>query len=251
GPGSYIEVPVPDPESGQPDLRDPVVITTVDRKSLDYNVDECTRLREEIINGAAGTEHKVMTTQAVNEKQVDATFESQTDILLRLKSSLENIQQWTDKTVCMLRYGDSFVSASISLGSRFFLYSPEELRELKKKAQESGASEADLDALQKQVVEAEYKNSPLELQRMIILSELEPFAGIPRDEVAEMRKEGLVSDVDYLVKANFAYYVRKFERENTSIIEFGLSIPFASKIDKILEALRSYARKDMNKTENT
>lgn len=245
GAGSYIEVPIPDPENGQPDLKNPVTITTVDRKSLDYNVAECSRLREEIINGAVGTDQKIVTTQAVNEKQVDATFESQTDILLRLKTSIENAERWVDETVCKLRYGDSFLSASISLGSRFFLYSPDELRDIRKKAIESGAPESDLDALQRQTIEAEYKNSPLELQRMTILSELEPFVGLSREEVTKLKEAGLVSSADYLVKMNFPAYVRRFERENTNVTEFGLAIPFRNRVEKILEVLRSYARQDI------
>lgn len=254
GPGSYIEVPIPDPENGQPDLKNPVTITTVDRKSLDYNVEECARLREEIINGSVGTDQKIVTTQAVNEKQVDATFESQTDILLRLKTSIENARKWTDETICKLRYGtDSFISASISLGSRFFLYSPDELRTLKKKALESGASEADLDALQRQIVEAEYKNSPVELQRMTILSELEPFVGLSREEVFKLKDQGLITSEDFLIKVNFPAYIRRFERENINITEFGLAIPFNERVKKIMEALRRYAQEGLPKTntENT
>ena len=245
GAGSYIEVPIPDPDNGQPDLKNPVTITTVDRSSLDYNVAECARLREEIINGAVGTDQKIVTTQAVNEKQVDATFESQTDILLRLKTSIENAEKWVDETVCKLRYGDTFLSASISLGSRFFLYSPDELRELRKAALESGASEADLDALQRQTIEAEYKNSPLELQRMTILSDLEPFVGLSREEVNNLREQGLISTQDYMVKVNFPAYVRRFERENTNITEFGIAIPFRDRVNKILEVLRGYAQQDI------
>ena len=245
GAGSYIEVPVPDPDNGQPDLRNPVTITTVDRSSLDYNVSECARLREEIINGAVGTDQKIVTTQAVNEKQVDATFESQTDILLRLKTSIENAEAWVDKTICILRYGDSFISASISLGSRFFLYSPDELRELRKTAIESGTSEADLDALQRQTIEAEYKNSPLELQRMTILNELEPFASLSREQVTTLMDKGFISKQDYLVKMNFPAYVRRFERENTAVTEFGLAISFNERVNKILETLRRYAQEDL------
>lgn len=245
GAGSYIEVPVPDPDNGQPDLKNPVTITTVDRSSLDYNVEECARLREEIINGAVGTDQKIVTTQAVNEKQVDATFESQTDILLRLKTSIENAESWVDKTVCTLRYGESFVSASISLGSRFFLYSPDELRKLRETAIQSGTSEADLDALQRQTMEAEYKNSPLELQRMTILSELEPFASLSREQVTTLFDKGFISKQDYLVKMNFPTYIRRFERENTAITEFGLAISFKDRVDRILEALRGYAQGDI------
>lgn len=245
GAGSYIEVPIP--EEGQPDLKNPVTITTVDRDSLDYNVEECLRLREEIINGAVGLEQQLMTRQAVNEKQVDATFESQTDVLMRLKASFEAAQKWVDETVCRLRYPNTFLSASVSLGSRFFLTSLEELRDLKAKAVKTGAPESDLDALQRQITETEYRNNPLELQRMVILNELEPFVGISRDEVARLWEKGLVSDEDYMVKANFASLVRRFERENTNIIEFGISIGFEKKIEAIESALRMYVQEELAK----
>ena len=39
GAGSFVEIPVPNAEENQPDLRNPVQMLTVDRDSLDYNVE--------------------------------------------------------------------------------------------------------------------------------------------------------------------------------------------------------------------
>ena len=52
GPGSFLEVPIPNQAEGIVDMSNPVQITTVDRDSLDYNVDECIRLRDDIIISA-------------------------------------------------------------------------------------------------------------------------------------------------------------------------------------------------------
>ena len=49
GPGSFLEVPIPNQTEGVADMRNPVQITTIDKDSLDYNVNECARLKNEIV----------------------------------------------------------------------------------------------------------------------------------------------------------------------------------------------------------
>ena len=248
GPGSFVEVPIPG--DGQPDLRDPVKITAVDKKSLDYNVEEEKRLKEAIIDGIVGVDSPVITSQAVNEDQISASYDSKTTVLNSIKEGLERAQEWVDETACRLRYGSGFLSAKISLGTDFYLMSPRDLRNLYSTAKSSGASEAELDALQRQIVETEYRDNPLELQRMIILNELEPYRHLSRDEILKLYEKGLVTEEDLRVKINFPDYVRKFERENINVIEFGSALPFAKKIDRIREVFKGYAmpKPPVNKT---
>lgn len=254
GAGSFVEVPVPG--EGQPDLHDPVKITTVDKNSLQYNVDEERRLKKAIIDGMVGVDTPVLTTQAVNEKQVSASYDSKTTILTTIKESLENAQEWVDETVCRLRYGDGFISAKISLGTDFYLMSPQDLRNLYASAKNSGASESELDALQRQIIETEYRDNPLELQRMVILNELEPYRHVGRSELLNLYKEGVIPEEDFQIKLKFPDFVRRFERENTNVIEFGSALPFAKKIDRIREVFRSYVQENTSKikqkpTQNT
>jgi hypothetical protein len=241
GAGSFVEIPVPNSEQGQPDLSNPVGIVSIDRNSLDYNCDEEKRLRSDIITAIVGTNEEITTRDALNEQQIRANFESQSTVLNRIKKGFEEAQQWVDETVCRLRYGNLFLSCSISYGTEFYLFSTDELRERYKTAKETGMSESELDALHQQIIETEYRNNPQQLQRMLILAELEPYRQLTRNEVQALYDKGLVSIEEYLVKLNFADFIRRFERENMNIIEFGSAGAYDTKINTIRERLMAYA----------
>ena len=247
GAGSFVEVPVP--IEGQPDLHDPVGKLDVDRSSLDYTKDEEERLRLNIIAAIVGQNEEVTQREAFNEQQVKAAFESQTTVLNRVKKGFEGAQLFVDETCCRLRYGTAFLSASVNYGTEFYLYTSDELRERYKRAKEAGMSEADLDALLTQIIETEYRHNPQQMQRMIILSDLEPYRHLTRNEVAALYEKGIVSKEEYLIKLNFADFIRRFERENMNIIEFGDSIDYTKKIGTIKERLTEYAREIMPTSE--
>lgn len=241
GAGSFIEVPVPNPEAGQPDLRDPVKLLTVDRDALDYNVEEQKRLREEIITAVVGQDEIVTDRDAFNEQQVRANFESVTTVLNRVKKGFEAAQQWVDETICRGRYGRYFLSASVNYGTEFYLYTPDDLRERYRKAKEAGTPEADLDVMLGQIIETEYRNDPTQARRMLVLADLEPYRHLSRDEVVELYGKGIVSERDLRVKLNFSNFVRRFERENTNILDFGSAIDYGKKIGIIAAELTRYA----------
>lgn len=251
GAGSFIEIPVPSETEGQPDLRNPVQMLQVDRNSLDYNVEEQKRLREEIITAVVGQDEIVTDRDAFNEQQVRANFESVTTVLNRVKKGFEAAQQWVDETICRLRYGSYFLSARVNYGTEFYLYSPDELRERYNKAREAGTPESELDMMLNQIVEAEYRNDPTQMRRMLILSELEPYRHLSRAEAVEMFEKNLISEVDLRVKLNFANFVRRFERENTNILVFGSAIPYVSKIAKINAEFARYAEEQMKAISQT
>ena len=240
GAGSFVEIPIPDGDK-QPDLRNPVQMLTVDRTSLDYNVEEEKRLRENIITAVVGQNEEVTQREAFNEQQVKAAFESQSTVLNRVKKGFEAAQQFVDETVCRLRYGNMFVSAKVKYGTEFDWYDASELRNRYKLAKESGTSEAELDALQNQIIETEYRNNPTQLQRMLILAELEPYRHLTRNEVLDLYGRNLIPENELRIKLNFANFVRRFERENTNILEFGTQIPFNQKISVITSKFNEYA----------
>ena len=248
GVGSFVEIPIPDGDK-QPDLRNPVQMLTVDRDSLDYNVNEEERLRNNIITSVVGTNEEITTRDALNEQQIRANFESQSTILKRVKKGFEDAQQFVDETVCRLRYGDMFVSAKINYGTEFYLVDSTQLRERYKVAKESGASEAELDSLQNQIIQTEYRHDQTQLNRMLILAELEPYRHLTIDEVMKLQEKQLISDDELRVKLNFANYIRRFERENTNILEFGTQIPYTQKIKVINQKLYDYASEDRRRGE--
>ena len=248
GPGSFLEVPVPNQSEGIADMRNPVQITTVDKDSLDYNVGECVRLKNEIIVSVVGSGGTVSEKEAINETQVTANFESKTSVLNALKTNFELAQKFVEDTVCKLRYGDAFISSSVNWGTEFYVFTVSELYSKYKQAKENGASNSELDAISQQILEVEYRNNPLVLQRMLILKQLEPYPHKTQDEVLELFDKGLLDEKLVKLKINFSALVDRFERENINIIEFASKKPLREKINIITNKLLDYVTEDKSRT---
>lgn len=240
GVGSFIEVPIP--KGDRPDLRDPITITTVDRKSLDYNTEEEKRLADEIYAKVTGTGGEVQQKASINEMQVTANFEDKKNVLLSLKTNFEKAQTFVDETICRLRYGESYISSSINWGTEFYLYSVDDLQAIYETAKKSGSSEARLDMISDQIIATENRNNPIQMQRMFLLKQLEPYRHLTLTELQSLANKQLIDPVMMLIKINFANFVDRFERENINILEFGSSLPLEKKIDIINQKLTDYAK---------
>ena len=240
GPGSFLEVPVPNQSEGVADMRNPVQITTIDKDSLDYNVNECARLKNEIVISVVGSGGTVSEKEAINETQVTANFESKTSVLNALKTNFELAQKFVEDTVCKLRYGGAFISSSVNWGTEFYVFTVTELYSKYKQAKENGASNSELDAISQQILEVEYRNNPLVLQRMLILKQLEPYPHKTLDEVLKLYEKELLNENLVKLKINFSTLVEKFERENINIIEFASNKSMREKIDIINKKLLEY-----------
>ncbi len=240
GPGSFLEVPIPNQSEGVADMRNPVQITTIDKNSLDYNVKECVRLKNDIVVSVVGSGGTVSEKEAINETQVTANFESKTSVLNALKTNFELAQKFIEDTVCKLRYGAAFISSSVSWGTEFYVFTVTELYSKYKQAKENGASNSELDAISQQILEVEYRNNPLVLQRMLILKQLEPYPHKTLDEVLKLYEKELLSENLVRLKINFSSLIERFERENINIIEFASNKPLREKIDIINKKLLEY-----------
>lgn len=242
GPGSYVIVPRPDDNT--PDMRNPIQMLSPDVASLNYNVEESERQKNRIIMSVCGVDSNLLNSEALNETQVHANFEDKTTILNRIKKGFEIAQKFVDSTICKLRYGSAFIGLTISYGTEFFQLSVDQLRERYKTAKEAGASISELDALNTAIIRAEYANNPAMLQRMLILSELEPFKHKNLDEVLQLFEKSLISQSEMALKLRFDELIARFERENINVVEFGNNaMSYKDKIETISKTLNDYVSK--------
>lgn len=245
GPGTFVEYPMPnestDPDENIPDLRNPVQILTVDRHALQEVREKRLQRKNELIAYAVGVEGDAITEFSVSDKQIDAGFESQTTILIRVKNQFERAQKWVDETICRMRYGkDALESCSISYGTEFYSVTTKDLRKLYEDAKAGGASQADLAAIQKQIIETQYRNNPTQLQRMLILSDVEPMLGMSATEATTYYEKGLCEQWELAVKLDLASLVKRFEREHGGLIEYMSDKPYNTKINSIIDTLKTY-----------
>lgn len=244
GPGSFVEVPIPNQAEGVSDMRNPIQITSIDKDSLDYNVKECERLKNEIIVSIVGSGGTVSEKEAINETQVAANFEGKTSVLNALKTNFELAQKFVEDTVCKLRYGKAFISSSISWGTEFYVFTAKELYTKYAEAKKNGASVSELDAIFQQILEVEHKNNPLMLQRMLVLKQLEPYPHMNLDELFRAQQAGFLNTDLLQLKLNFNTYIDRFERENINILEFATNRPMYERIRIINEKLLDYVRQN-------
>ena len=80
------------------------------------------------------------------------------------------------------------------------------------------------------------------MQRMIILKDLEPYVHRTQEQVQTLYEKGLVSQEEVILKSDFMGFIRRFERENDNILEFGTAIPYSDKIKNIYQTLLEYAK---------
>jgi hypothetical protein len=66
----------------------------------------------------------------------------------------------------------------------------------------------------------------------------------------QLRDKGIVTDEELMIKLNFSDYIRRFERENMNILEFGENIEYPKKIQAITDRLTEYARESLTKQQN-
>lgn len=240
GAGSYIEVDPPSPANDGANLRDPVGIVSIDRASLDYNSEEVQRLREQIFKTCTGFTGDAINNQAVNEKQVLSLFESGEKVIKNIARNLEKVEKQILETIAKLRYGSRFISLSLSYGTKFNLVGAEHLLQMYHEARKEGAASEVLDRLEDEYFETKYKNNNKELQRAKIIANLDPFRHKTGEQVKELFELGLIEHKDFLVKFNLSTYIKRFERENISLLRFGELIDFKTKIERIKDALYSY-----------
>lgn len=240
GAGTFIKVPVPSKENNFTDMRDPVKITVVPSDSLRQVVEELERKWMSVYTRITGVGSDLKNDQAVNEKQVVASFESRRNVLRDLKRNFEEAQKWVDSIVCKLRYGNLFLDCHISYGTEFYLYSEEHLLDWYGKAKAEGAGANVLDLLQDQYFETKFRNNPDMLARMTLIKNIEPFRHLNGEEVEMLRSGGLVSGEDAMFKINFSSLLLRFERENSPITEFGVDLRFDTRVDTIREAMKGY-----------
>jgi len=178
---------------------------------------------------------------AKNEDQIAASFESQESVLFRVKKNFEIINKFADETICKLRYGERFLDCDIDYGTNFFLKDIGDLQEELVQAKESGASDVILESINDNILHTKYRDDNKSITRADIISDLDPLPNRTLKEATELSEAGGIDKINFKIKSNLLSFVKRFERENTDVVNFGSLTNYNRKIEQILEALKIYA----------
>ena len=94
----------------------------------------------------------------------------------------------------------------------------------------------------KSLIQASTKGKPSERERLELLEHLEPLPTMDLVAAQELVLADLVEFKEWDLKVNFAERINKFERENGSILAYGLDKSFEKRINDIKSKLYSYGK---------
>lgn len=242
GAGSNLTVPPPLTKDDPDLLANPIKVIPAEIGSLEYNVKEQERLKDKIFKACVGTGGEPVNDQAKNEMQVMSSFESRENILTVIGENIAIIQEFGNSTVARLRYGrDYFISGKVSYGHRFHLETENDLIEDYSDAKKNGDNIVILDSLNSQIIQRKFKDDSTGMERAKIINDLDPFPLMTIAEVRDLAQGNLITSEQALIKFSLIDFVRRFERENISLPEFGKDTDYQTKINNIKLKFKEYA----------
>ncbi len=237
GAGTHVEAPGRT-STDDPDMLDGVRIISGDVTSLEHIQKDLDRAISWLTFNMIGVTDEIVN-QAINEKQVLGSFEGRQGVLDDVAACYEKAHKFVLDAIGVFRYGKKgFKGSTVNYGRQFFLHTVSEMNDTYQKGKTSGLPAYELAAQRNQIYEAKYQNNPEMLQRIRILSNLEPYQDYTPAEISQM-STSLDSRLLRL-KANFDQYIKRFEREYTNVVSFMQFSNFDTKIDIINEKLMMY-----------
>ena len=112
-----------------------------------------------------------------------------------------------------------FVSAKVNYGTEFYLYDASELRNRYKSAKEKRRKWGK----NGRPTKSDYRNGSTEqpnpIATYVDIGRIGAYRHLTRNEVLDLYGRNFIPENELRIKLNFANFVRRFEQENTNILE--------------------------------
>jgi hypothetical protein len=216
----------------------PASYITPDTESLSLGIEDLKTQRKDIVYSATGDKNLVAeslntaTENVINSRSLE-------DRIRDITMMVEDFEEFIVTAIKDLHndYRDiKEYKITIRYGKRISIKSEDELLNEIESAKKAGMPASFVTSLQRDLIFAKYKNNNSELQRQLLLAEVEPLSGYTVDDLKEMEEH--IFERDMTVKVNFDSIISEIEA-NTPVAletEYGEKVEALNlKIDEILQ----------------
>lgn len=190
-------------------------------ENIEYQDGRQTERRLQIKEAVTGI-NDLMSDQAVNIEQVRAVMEKAKQPLSFIARQLDELDVWMVESAHSLELGIK-VNRFANWGTEWYLLTEEQIQTLYQNAKDFGLPEAETRELYTLLIETKYKSNPDQVRGKIIELNINPAPFSSIEEAYQSLTRGTMSREDFIIKSNFNKYVLRFERENSTLSEFGRS----------------------------
>ena len=192
----------------------------------------------------------MLATQAVNIEQVQAVMESAKKPLLVIAEQLNDIDKWLHETLYRAAFGSDMIRYA-NWGTDWFILTAEQVFALYEKAKAVGMKTGELDSLYDLHLATRHKTNPQMLRKKRLEFELDPAPHKTDEETYTMRDKGTLSQLDLIIKTNFARFIARYEREHEPLTQVGHyqleigELTYRDLVDQIYQQLIEYANENI------
>ena len=250
GPGLVVNIPAKQSKD-DPDSSGVFKMISPETDSLKYLDEKLREIEAEIKLKTVGID-KILTKEAINEKQAQGSFESRQNVLLSIKDNLDKLYKWIITTMAKLEHGsDQEVYVNANFGTEFYLLTEEELQQKYESGKKSGLPAEELDLIYDQIINTKYKGNPSKLKRLEIINLLDPLPHDNLDVAFKKQEKNIINESELKLKGRLIGLINRFEIEQGPLTEFGVKKNLPERVNKIKEILNQYINEYESETKPT
>lgn len=207
-------------------------------------------LADQIMQSGTGM-NKVMET-SIEKTATEAilNYKPLEKIIGGILSNIEYVQTTLTDLIGNMFFGDKYMSSEIVYSRNLNLRDENTVLIEIEQAKKAGASASYIRTLHDELIHSRYQNSPTELERNMMLSQLEPFIGYtPQDLSKDFM--GFVDDDTMTMKVYFTDYIVRFETENVLITDYKENQDMNVRIMEIKKIIDLYNEEMLDKIRKT
>jgi len=245
GPGTVIRIPSKQ-DKDDPSESGVFKMISNDVQSLNYIKEKLADLENHIMFKTVGL-NTIIQKEAINEEQVEGSYDSRQNVLLALKCNFDGLYKWIIESVAKLINPNAEVNVTADFGTEFYLLDEDDLQARFEYAKKIGLPESEIDSIFKQLIDTKYKGNANKINRTMLLKYIDPQPFKTLNEVQSLYEKNLLSNRDLILKVDLINFVDRFEMENGPINEFGITLKPYARIEKIMETFNKYIDERVSK----
>ena len=221
----------------------PASYVTPETESLKLAVEDLQKQKESILY--AGTGDKSLVSEDIRtatENMINSR--SLEDRISEISTMIEEFEVFIKKAIKDSHKDFASIEdyeISVKYGKKITLKDEASILKEIQEAKKAGMNFTYIHSLQTDLIFARYKNNTTELERQLLLNDIEPFAGYTIDEL--MKLEKYIEDRDLQLKVNFESLVDQFE-SSQPVQMFMVGSEYKARVTAIKEKLYEFLPKE-------
>ena len=238
-PSAAILLPQVD-ETGQPySIANVAGYITPPVEALTEQRDELNWLEDKIYRTGTGMDRMAETQIEKTATEAMINYKPLEEIIGEIIDNIEYLERNLTDIIGKLYYKSSFKRSSIVYNRSLNLRDENTVLQEIEQAKNAGASASYVRTLHNELIHSRYLHSPIDLERNLILSELEPFIGYTPEELNKYFA-GFVDTDTMIFKVYFTDYVVRFENDYTLITDYKEGLTLSDRVKDIKVQLLKY-----------